>query len=255
QGHSAGAAAIAYPLAWYGADRNTPGGYLDTVLFTSGPTLSDIKAGCQYPQATGPQNVCSGGVCVGGAAQWPDCQQYMNGNMDCNTVPNLYPPGTVNAAKGVDRMTIGLSNQYASETCNNYNQDPNDNTKDLNAVWANMSLVQPTGLGNNYNYPHTSVSAFLCSGPDLGPQSPPAPGTSEYINYSNNSALQAWDYLSIVHGSTLQNGGTPYIYRVDSCTDPEQIWTSAAFATTTIGLQPGYIASYQAMETNCSVPH
>lgn len=50
---SAGAAAIAYPLAWYGADRNTPGGYLDTVLFTSGPTLSDIKAGCQYPQARG----------------------------------------------------------------------------------------------------------------------------------------------------------------------------------------------------------
>jgi hypothetical protein len=41
---SAGAGAAAYALAWFGAgDSNT--GFVDKVVFLSGPELADIKAG------------------------------------------------------------------------------------------------------------------------------------------------------------------------------------------------------------------
>ena len=48
QGHSGGAAAIGYSMAWYGADKGS-GGYLQTALLTSGPALSDMQSGCEYP--------------------------------------------------------------------------------------------------------------------------------------------------------------------------------------------------------------
>jgi hypothetical protein len=47
QGFSAGSAAIAYSLAYYGA-----GSYLDNVELISGPVLSDIKKGCIVPAAS-----------------------------------------------------------------------------------------------------------------------------------------------------------------------------------------------------------
>jgi hypothetical protein len=46
QGFSAGSAAVAYSLAYYGA-----GSYLDNVELISGPVLSDIKQGCIVPAA------------------------------------------------------------------------------------------------------------------------------------------------------------------------------------------------------------
>jgi hypothetical protein len=52
QGHSGGAAAIAYSLAFYGADRHT-GGYLDTVLFTSGQVNPTSRAGASTHRRAG----------------------------------------------------------------------------------------------------------------------------------------------------------------------------------------------------------
>lgn len=73
QGHSGGASAIAYAMEFYGADRAVSGGYLDTVVMTSGPTLADIYNGCHYA-GSGSQapasSVCHGGVCFGAAQEW-----------------------------------------------------------------------------------------------------------------------------------------------------------------------------------------
>jgi hypothetical protein len=66
-GDSAGSAAIAYSLAYYGADS-----YLDHVELLSGPVLSDLRAGCGVGTGFGtndPVTVCSSGsACqLGGA--------------------------------------------------------------------------------------------------------------------------------------------------------------------------------------------
>src|SRR2546423_15724395 len=72
QGSSAGSAAIAYALAWYGAGDSTVqnGGYLDNVELLAGPPLSDIYEGCEYPR-DGAVTVCgTGGIsaCTGWAS-------------------------------------------------------------------------------------------------------------------------------------------------------------------------------------------
>src|SRR2546423_14143085 len=74
QGSSAGSAAIAYALAWYGAGDSTVqnGGYLDNVELLAGPPLSDIYEGCEYPR-DGAVTVCgTGGVaaCARGPPGW-----------------------------------------------------------------------------------------------------------------------------------------------------------------------------------------
>src|SRR5581483_9850 len=62
EGFSGGSAALAYALAWYGADS-----YLDKVQLVSGPVFSDIAEGCMVPQAS-PVTVCASGQfgCVPG---------------------------------------------------------------------------------------------------------------------------------------------------------------------------------------------
>lgn len=54
QGASAGGAAVAYSIVWYGL-----GSKLNNVELAAGPTLSDIKIGCQYPRY-GNVNICAG---------------------------------------------------------------------------------------------------------------------------------------------------------------------------------------------------
>jgi hypothetical protein len=77
-GDSAGSAAVAYSLAYYGA-----GSYLDNVELLSGPVLSDVEQGCQWkPQATsvqvcGQNNGNQYGCQLGGGSTWTLSPTYL----------------------------------------------------------------------------------------------------------------------------------------------------------------------------------
>jgi hypothetical protein len=118
-----------------------------------------------------------------------------------------------------------------------------------------MSLVTGGTPNGNVNYPNTWVSAYVCSGPTLTPQTVTLPGTSGYYNLSNNSAAQGWSYVSLVQSSILSQGGKPNIYRIDYCADPEMIWADGSVAEGTVGPMSGFQASEQDMITNCRVVH
>jgi hypothetical protein len=248
QGHSAGAAAIGYSMAWYGADKGS-GGYLQTALLTSGPALSDIQSGCAYTSPINsppPQTVCGGGKCFGGAAtqSWQDCLEYPEGGKsDCFSSPLSYPNlGLYDSAQSVSNKTISHTNLYYGEdNCNNYSGS-GQTTTDLNAEWASMNLIAP---GANFTYSHTFVYGYLCSGRDINPQNE---------DISNNTAAQGWSYQSLLTTSSQQpQNGFPTIYRIDGCTDPEMIWGPNSHAVGTVFT--GFQQSESDMKTYCTVPH
>jgi hypothetical protein len=132
QGFSAGSAAVAYALAWYGA-----GNYLDNAELISGPVFSDIQQGCEYPQPP-LLTICGAGQfgCTGAAFQ--DSPSYT--------------PGT---AAGVGGITGDAS-------CGG---GPNNNmatTAQSNANWKAMSIVNGTSLPS-FSYPQTSVAGWVCN--------------------------------------------------------------------------------------------
>jgi hypothetical protein len=241
QGHSAGAAALGYSMAWYGADRAS-GGYLDTVLLTAGPALSDIQSGCEYPNGPGSQTVCSGGKCVGGGStsSWPRCLQYANEQQDC--LGNAYQHiAQYDAAQSVSRHTISSHNPNIIENnCNNY-QNNGQTTDLLNSEWGSMNLI---AVGANFGYSHTFVFGYLCSGPAFD-------GSGNLL--SNNSSAQGWSYQSLLTTSSLQQNSFPAIYRIDSCAGSEMIWASGSSAVGTT--QSGFHQSENDMMGQCKVPH
>jgi hypothetical protein len=126
QGHSAGSAALAYALAWYGA-----GSFLDKVVLTSGPVLSDIEAGCEVPNDP-PVTVCPRGQfgCIG--KSWSDVTQYRE------------------EAAAVQGWT-------GDPTCDN----GRTTSRASNAAWKAMSIVDGTS-NPSFTYPQTAMSAWLC---------------------------------------------------------------------------------------------
>ena len=187
QGHSTGATALAFALAWYNAES-----YLNNVVLTSGPAQGDIEAGCTYPipqQFQNPMTVCPPDKCIDGAAgAWTDFTTYLNA-------------GPSSAAESVARYT-----NNPPKNCNDWSQSHTPTGANANATWHEMSVVSANA---DYSYPNTSVYAFLCGPPTLG-------------NPQNNSAAQAWLYLQNLTGAgqTLSHG----FYRVDTCTGDEKIW-------------------------------
>jgi hypothetical protein len=196
QGHSTGATAIAFALAWYDADS-----YLNNVLFTSGPPQANIKAGCQYPAVSpfnNPIEVCAGAspgepapMChVGTNGTWNDCTQYLRGGRSCASPDD---PTRLSPASSVAHYT-----NNPPGNCNDWNRQ-HDATTSYDSNWFDMSVVS---TGADYSYVNTSVHAFLC-----------ATGEEE-----NNSAAQSWLYLQHLSAPNLD------VYRVDQCGGNEQIW-------------------------------
>lgn len=188
QGFSAGSAAVAYSLAYYGAWS-----YLDNVELISGPVLSDIKRGCE-------QNPPSVTVC--GAGQY-GCR--MGGDSPW-ILPPTYVPNGVNY---IDHWTN-------SNTC----------TTGTNPQWLNESIVdQSTGQSGQgavptFSYPSTAMSAWLCSNVD---GQPPSCSGSNY-NYNvcpNNSSSQGEIFYSQF---TAANAPPVFnIYAVNNCVGPEGV--------------------------------
>jgi hypothetical protein len=212
------------------------------VVTTSGPALADIYNGCHYAGSVSqapPSNVCHGGVCFGGAAQWQSCLEYpMDGQKDCFG-DKSYPTGDAryDTARAVAMHTIGMNNlNRANANCNNFKQT-GVSTTPIDPAWTDMSLVPAP----YHQYPQTFVYGFLCSGRDLNPNGE---------DISNSSAAQGWSYLSTISPSPSQ-GTLPAIYRVDMCTDPEMIWGRGSMAVGTPN--SGFVESESKMESFCAI--
>ena len=188
QGFSAGSAAVAYSLAYYGAWS-----YLDNVELISGPVLSDIRQGCE--QNPPPVTVC-------GAGQY-GCRM---GSDSPWILPATYVPNGVNY---IDHWTN-------SNTC----------TTGTNPQWLNESIVdQSTGQSGQgaiptFSYPSTAMSAWLCSNVD---NQPPSCSGSHY-NYNvcpNNSSSQGEIFYSQF---TAANAPPVFnVYAVNNCGGPEGV--------------------------------
>ncbi len=74
QGFSAGSAALAYSMSWYGAGK-----YLKNAEFLSGPVLSEIDKGCTDPNAATP-TICPAPYCSPKTKTWMDEVIYVYPN-------------------------------------------------------------------------------------------------------------------------------------------------------------------------------
>ena len=188
QGFSAGSAAIAYSLAYYGA-------VLDNVELISGPVMSDIKQGCQIPAAPS-ITVCPAGQLgcqLGGGPSW--------------TLPPTYVP---NGSEYVGAWTNDL-------TCtSSYGTSPTSN-----ADWLAQSIVdQGTGATPTFNYPNTGMTGWLCR--SLENQRSNCSGSNyKYDLCPNNSSTQGeifYDQITSPSQTAHYN-----VYAVDNCFGPEGV--------------------------------
>ena len=138
QGSSAGSAAVAYSMAWYGAAS-----YLNNVELISGPVLSEIDQGCIYPKQ--PDLILCGttrGVkqygCSANTKAWTDNQIYVSPYNE-----------TVDVWSGVPINSCATSNASG-----------------YLPVWQQMSIVDGTSgtISPTFNYPTTHLHGWLCAG-------------------------------------------------------------------------------------------
>ncbi len=132
QGFSAGSAAVAYALAWYGA-----GSYLDNAELISGPVFSDIEQGCEFPPPA-LLTVCGPGQfgCTG--ASFQDSPSYT--------------PGTADGVGGITGDT----------SCGGGPNNNTPTTSQSNANWKAMSIVNGTSAPT-FSYPQTSIAGWVCN--------------------------------------------------------------------------------------------
>jgi hypothetical protein len=139
-GVSAGSAAAAYVLAWYGGSS-----YIDKFSALSGPPLSDIEKGCIKPLASSVE------VCP-------------PGQLGCNSTNSpsnwMQAPKYSDAISGVREWT-GDTVPTDQGTCLTTN--PLGTLTTANTAWKNMSIVD--GTVGTFNYGDTNMTAWLCAPP------------------------------------------------------------------------------------------
>jgi hypothetical protein len=171
QGSSAGGAGIAYALAWYNAAS-----FLDKALFQSGPTLSDIRQGCQVPNRNY-TTICSG-----------------TGQAGCIGWPIQEPPGYSLEYVGHYKSEVNAWSGNPTPSCAN-----NSSQTTFDASWYAMSIVNfPTsGQQPIFNYPKDGDSAWLCesTAPGIPPNNSAAQGQIFYQQFT--SMAQAGNSLSV----------------------------------------------------------
>jgi hypothetical protein len=192
QGFSAGSAAVAYSLAYYGA-------VLDNVELISGPVLSDIEQGCEVPLPPTLTLVCP------------------PGQAGCN----LGPGGSDwTASPSFVEMDLGFLRSWTNDSsCVNTSAT----SPTSNAAWLAQSIVdQSTGGAGQGAVPtftySTAMTAWLCR--SLQNPSSICNG-SDYMHCPNNSASQGEIFYSQI---TSANAPPHYkIYAVDLCNGPEGV--------------------------------
>jgi hypothetical protein len=223
QGFSAGSAAIAYSLSYYGA-----GDYLDNVELVSGPVLSDIEQGCEVPQ---------------------------------NSTVTVCPSSQYGCRMGDDKSWI-LSPSYVKTDAGYVSSWTNDNTcrgsnrtsSESNAAWLAQSIVdQDTAATPTFNYPNTAMSGWLCrSVRNLSRDCATDP--NDYTNCPNNSSPQG----QIFYNNINRDNAPPVfnIYSVDECDGPEGVTQGTVSALTNRGRALiGEVAIENDMTAQCYHSH
>jgi hypothetical protein len=191
QGDSAGSAAVAYSLAYYGA-----GSYLDNVELISGPVLSDIDQGCEEPPPP-TVSICPAGQygCqLGGGGSWYLYPTYLSG------------------------ANAGVRNWTNDQTC----AVPGGQTSgSSDTAWLKQSIVdQPSVSGGavpTFSYPNTAMSGWLCRG--LQQEVPNCNGGMYNPKLCpNNSSPQGEIFYAQVGLSSPNHYN---VYAVDQCDGPE----------------------------------
>jgi hypothetical protein len=131
QGYSAGSAAVAYALAWYGA-----GSYLDNAELLSGPVFSRIDEGCEVPTAPNVP-MCPAGQegCVG----WPSHTLELT-------------PEYIDGYSSGPQLWTGISACAGRRSTYQYDQ-----------TWNDMSIVSSSARPQQFSYPSTSMAGWLCA--------------------------------------------------------------------------------------------
>lgn len=229
EGSSAGSAAIAYALTFYGA-----GNYLDAVELKSGPPLGDIEQGCEVPAAPNLLVCPTGqfGCQLGGSSPWQLSPQYTG------------------AKSGVQNWT-GDPTCAAGATTSSAS----------NSAWLKQSIVNDGTNNPVYSYPNTSMSAWLCQSVD---QSPTActggfpgdggQGGTPQDSCPNNSTSQAEIYYAKLTSDPTNLPKAPYnIYAVANCDGPEGV-TSLNSQVQALNNLDGLDAIQQDMLQRCVRP-
>jgi len=223
QGSSAGSAAIAYALTFYGA-----GNYLDAVELKSGPPLADIEQGCEEP------NTIQTTICPTGQV---GCQ--LGG-----TLPWTLSPMYTGAASGVRTWTNDNSCAVPGTTT----------SAASNQAWLQQSIVNDGTNNPTYSYPKTAMTAWLCQsvfdnnlcvgGTDGGQ------GGMPEDDCPNNAASQGEIYYAkLTSGNNLPQSSYN-IYAVQNCDGPEGV-SGTDPTVAALGNENGTVAIENDMIAQC----
>jgi hypothetical protein len=223
QGSSAGSAAIAYSLTFYGA-----GSYLDAVELISGPPLANIEQGCVVPTA-------------------PELTVCPAGQFGCklgDSSPWVLGPQYTGAKSGVQSWTGDPTCAAGVTTSSSSNQ-----------AWLEQSIVNDGTNNPVYSYPNTSMTAWLCQsvedsnlcvgGTNTGQ------GGSPQDYCPNNSTSQAQFYYAKLTGDPSNLPAAPFnVYAVQNCNGPEGV-TSTSTNVPALNNIDGQTAVEQDMMNRC----
>ena len=231
QGASAGSAQIAYSLAYYGA-----GSYLDNVELLSGPPLSDIKQGCQHPDAA---NVT---VCGQNNGSQIGCKLGSGGS-----TWQLSPKYVLPASNGIRSWTNDATTMHCGGA---------SDTTQWNSFWYQMSIVETDVNNPIFSYPHTAMSAWLCRTLlNQGSASYCAANPNDATKCPNNTSSQG----QIFYAKITENGVTPpknyAVYAADSCLKAEGVTNALNVPGFGSGNIHGFDAIDQDMKAQCVNNH
>jgi len=183
QGESAGAGAVGYALAWYGAYN-----WLDKVELLSGPVFSDIQQGCRadVEVPTPPVDICASSdphcVLGGSETDWWIGPAYISfyathvrawtGDSSCAI------PGTT---------TTPTSNQN----------------------WLNQSIVNGTSNAT-FSYPNTSIGGWVCrsEADNLGPNNSAPQAELFFRQVSSGQQYKVYPVEACLHQENVAATGT-----------------------------------------------
>jgi hypothetical protein len=192
QGSSAGSAAIAYALAFYGA-----GNYLDAVELKSGPPLADIEQGCEEPAA-------------------PDVTICPAGQIGCElggTAPWVLSPTYDQQAATVQNWTNDSSCAVAGTIT----------TPASNLAWLQQSIVNDGTNNPTYSYPKTAMTAWLCQNVYDGSQCVGGQGGTPVNDCPNNSSSQGEIFYERITSGNITPQAHYAVYAVQNCTGSEGV--------------------------------
>ena len=160
-GFSAGSAAAAFVLAWYGGAS-----FIDKVELLSGPVVSDIAQGCVVPPPPHGIDICGTNPSY--------CQGWPAGGL-------IESPDYVFGTEDHIRMWTG------DNSC----RGPQNTTQASYNAWLAQSIVNgPNGGGGNFLYPKTAMQAWLCSSDTDGTYNESGPqGWIFYSQVAQQSSL------------------------------------------------------------------